>query len=101
MKIAPVIAEHVMALRDATRTASASPTTVSVRLPFSWLAQKIESVSDLTVKIMAIDDRRSASDAKVHTAIAAAGAAEVQLSEGQAKAIHPAYAVLRNFFGGS
>jgi TRAP-type uncharacterized transport system substrate-binding protein len=49
---------------------------------------EIKSVSDLTGKDIAIDNRHSASNGKVRTAIAAAGAAEVQLSEGQTKAIN-------------
>jgi TRAP-type uncharacterized transport system substrate-binding protein len=48
---------------------------------------EIKLVSDLTGQTIAIDDRYSASNGNVRTAIAAAGAAEVQLSEDQAKAI--------------
>jgi hypothetical protein len=47
----------------------------------------IKSVSELTGKNIAIDDRHSASEGNVRTAIAAAGATEAQLSDGQAKAI--------------
>jgi hypothetical protein len=50
-------------------------------------APEIKAVSDLTSKTVAIDDGYSASSATVRTAIAAAGAAEVQLSEGQAKPV--------------
>ena len=48
---------------------------------------EIKTVSDLTNKTIAIDDRHSASSGNVRTAIVAAGALEVQLSEGQTKAI--------------
>ena len=48
---------------------------------------EINAISDLTGKDIAIDDRYSASSDKVRTAIAAAGAVEVQLSEGQTRAI--------------
>ena len=48
---------------------------------------EIKSVSDLANKNVAIDDRQSASNSSVRTAIAAAGAADVQLSGGQTKAI--------------
>jgi len=48
---------------------------------------EIKSVSDLTNKKIAIDDRQSASNDRVRTAIAAAGATEVQLSNGQTRAI--------------
>jgi TRAP-type uncharacterized transport system substrate-binding protein len=44
-------------------------------------------VSDLAGRNVAIEDRRSASNASIRTAIAAAGAAEVQLNEGQIKAL--------------
>ena len=49
---------------------------------------EIKSVSDLTGKTIAIDDRYSASNGGVRTAIVAAGATEVQLSEGQTTAIN-------------
>jgi hypothetical protein len=48
----------------------------------------IKSISDLTGKTIAIDDRYSGSDRSVRTAIVAAGAPEVELSESQATAIN-------------
>ena len=48
----------------------------------------IKSVSDLTGKNIAIDNRYSASNGSVRTAIVAAGATMVELSEGQATAIN-------------
>src|SRR6202048_5474249 len=48
---------------------------------------EIKSVSDLTNKKIAIDDRQAASNERFRTAIAAAGATEVQLSNGQTRAI--------------
>src|SRR6266850_3168023 len=83
---ATVIAEHVMTLRDAQKTAPASPNNDD-RVVLLMARPDIKSISDLAGKDIAIDDRHSASSDKVRTAIAAAGAAEVQLSEGQAKAI--------------
>jgi hypothetical protein len=47
----------------------------------------IKSVSDLSGKEVAIEDRQSASDASIRTAIAAAGATDVQLNAGHAKAL--------------
>jgi hypothetical protein len=47
----------------------------------------IKSVSDLSGKEVAIEDRQSASNASIRTAITAAGATDVQLNEGHAKAI--------------
>jgi TRAP-type uncharacterized transport system substrate-binding protein len=44
-------------------------------------------VSDLSGKEVAIEDRQSASNASIRTAITAAGATDVQLNEGHAKAI--------------
>jgi hypothetical protein len=43
----------------------------------------IKSVSELTGKTIVIDDRYSASNSSVRTALVAAGAPEVQLNEGQ------------------
>ncbi len=48
---------------------------------------EIKSVSDLANKDIAIEDRQSHFSASVRAAIAAAGAAEAQLSESQNKAI--------------
>ena len=83
---ATVIAEHVMTLRDAQKTTPASPNNDD-RVVLLMARPEIRSISDLAGKDIAIDDRHSASNDKVLTAIAAAGAAEVQLSEGQTKAI--------------
>src|SRR5712672_1161560 len=83
---ATVIAEHVMTLRDAQNTTPASPNNDD-RVVLLMARPEIRSISDLAGKDIAIDDRHSASNDKVRTAIAAAGAAEVQLSEGQTKAI--------------
>jgi hypothetical protein len=47
----------------------------------------IKSVSDLSGKEVAIEDRQSASNASIRTAIAAAGATDVQLNEGHTKAL--------------
>jgi TRAP-type uncharacterized transport system substrate-binding protein len=81
-----VIAEHVMTLRDAQNTTPASPNNDD-RVVLLMACPEIRSISDLAGKDIAIDDRHSASNDKVRTAIAAAGAAEVQFSEGQTKAL--------------
>src|SRR5882724_5455000 len=83
---ATAVAEHVMTLRDAQNTTPASPNNDD-RVVLLMARPEIRSISDLAGKDIAIDDRHSASNDKVRTAIAAAGAAEVQLSEGQTKAI--------------
>jgi TRAP-type uncharacterized transport system substrate-binding protein len=48
---------------------------------------EIQSVSDLTNKRVAIDDNQPASNESVRSAIAAAGATEVQLSEDRTNAV--------------
>jgi len=83
---ATVIAEYVMTLRDAQNTTPASPNNDD-RVVLLMARPEIRSISDLAGKDIAIDDRHSASNDKVRTVIAAAGAAEVQLSEGQTKAL--------------
>jgi ABC-type phosphate/phosphonate transport system substrate-binding protein len=74
-------------LSDAERTASASPNNAYNLVALLMARPEIKSVSDLTNKTIAIDDRQSASNDSVRTAIAAAGATEVQLSNGQTRAI--------------
>ena len=85
---ATVIADHVVTLRDAEKAASASPSNTDLMVVLLIARPEINSISDLTGKDIAIDDRHSASSDKVRTAIAAAGATEVQLSEGQTRAIN-------------
>ena len=82
-----VVAEHVMTLRDAEKAASGSPSNSDQKVVVLIARPEINAISDLTGKGIAIDDRYSVSRDKVRTAIAAAGAAEIQLSEGQTKAI--------------
>jgi hypothetical protein len=72
-------------LSDAEKKASAPNANNLVALLMA--RPEIKSVSDLTNKKIAIDDRQSASNDSVRTAIAAAGATEVQLSSGQTRAI--------------
>lgn len=67
-------------------SASANDTDLLVALLMA--RPNIKSVPDLTGKTIAIDDRYSASNGSVRTAIVAAGAPEVQLREGQATAIN-------------
>jgi len=72
---------------DAKNTASASPNNTDNLVALLMARREIKSLSDLANKDIAIEDRQSASSGSVRIAIAAAGAAEVQLSEGQTKAI--------------
>jgi hypothetical protein len=68
-----------------TATASANDTDVLVALVLA--RPEIRSLSDLASKSVAIDHAQSASYGNVRAAIVAAGAAEVQLSDGQTKAV--------------
>ncbi len=72
---------------DAEKIAPASPNDANLLVALLMARLDIKSVSDLAGKDIAIDDRQSASNDNVRTAIVAAGAAEVQLSEGQTAAI--------------
>jgi hypothetical protein len=72
---------------DAEKSSPASPNNTDLLVAVLMARPEVKSVSDLSSKIIAIDDRYSSSNGNVRTAIAAAGAAEVQLSEGQATAI--------------
>lgn len=57
------------------------------RFAILMVRSAIKSVTDLAGKQFAIDEKQSASSDNIRTAIAAAGAAEVLVSEGQGKAI--------------
>jgi hypothetical protein len=73
---------------DTEKTATASPNDTDHLVAVVMARPEIKSVSDLAGKSIAIDARQSASNGSVRTAIAAAGAAEVQLSEGETTAIN-------------
>ena len=83
----PAPAEAVPAA-DAETTALASPNVDDRLVAILLVRPEIKSVSDLANKIVAIDARRSESVPSVRTAIAAAGAADVQMSEGEALALN-------------
>ena len=72
---------------DAEKTAAGSPNDADRLVAILLVRPEIKSVSDLAGKSM-INDRQSPSSASFRTAIAAAGAAGVQLSEGQTTAIN-------------
>jgi hypothetical protein len=72
---------------EADNTSSGLPNNTDNLVVLLMARREIKSVSDLANKDIAIEDKQSASSGSVRTAIAAAGAAEVRLSEGQAKAI--------------
>jgi hypothetical protein len=72
---------------DAENTSSGLPNNTDSLVVLLMARREIKSVSDLANKDIAIEDKQSATSRSVRTAIAAAGAAEARLSEGQAKAI--------------
>jgi hypothetical protein len=72
---------------DAEKTAPVSPGTTDLLVALVMARPDIKSISALTGKDIAIDGRQSASNGIVRTAIVAAGAAEVQLSDSQTKAV--------------
>jgi hypothetical protein len=88
---------HESAPRDAGRIAAAtaderkdappSPSNTDALMAVVMARPDVKSVAELAGKTVAIDDRYAESNGKVRTAIAAAGATEVQLSEGQATAM--------------
>ena len=79
--------QMVAALRDAEQAAAGSPSNSDEKVVVVVARPEISAVSDLTGKAVAMDEKYSASSNDVRTAIAAAGALEVQISEGNAKAI--------------
>ena len=79
---------ETLARGDTEKPESASANDTDILVALLMARPNIKSVPDLTGKTIAIDDRYSASNGIVRTAIVAAGAPEVQLSEGQATAIN-------------
>jgi TRAP-type uncharacterized transport system substrate-binding protein len=71
----------------ADKTTAASPSTTDLLVVLVMARSEIKSISALTGKDIAIDGRQSESNGIVRTAIVAAGAAEVQLSDSQTKAV--------------
>jgi hypothetical protein len=73
---------------NAEKTASASINNADLLVAVLMARPEIKLVSDLTGRNIAIDERYSASNGNVRVAIVAAGAPEVQLSEGQTTALN-------------
>jgi ABC-type phosphate/phosphonate transport system substrate-binding protein len=72
---------------DTEPTASVPTNNTDDLIALMMARPEIKSVSDLTGKEVAIECQRSESGTSIRTAIAAAGATEVQLSNGQTRAI--------------
>jgi hypothetical protein len=87
MRVATVIAEHVMTLRDAEKKALSSPNGGEPSVAIVVASPEIKSVSDLTGKIIAIDDKYSNSNVRIHAAIVSAGATDSLLASGESPAL--------------
>ena len=72
---------------DTGKTASASPGKEDNLVALVLARREISSLSDLNNKTIAIEAKQSASSRRVSAALMAAGAADVQFSDGQASAI--------------
>ena len=72
---------------DTDKTASGSPGNPDNLVALVLARSEINSLSDLNNKNIAIEEKQSAASGSVSAALMAAGAAEVQFSEGQAGAI--------------
>jgi ABC-type nitrate/sulfonate/bicarbonate transport system substrate-binding protein len=87
MRFATVIAEHVMTLRDAEKKALPSPNNGEPSVAIVVASSEIKSVSDLTGKIIAIDDKYLNSHASIQAAIVSAGATDSLLTTGESMAM--------------
>jgi hypothetical protein len=72
---------------NAENSALASPNSTDNLVVLLMARREIKSVSDLANQVIAIEDKQSASSGSILTAIATAGAAGVELSQSQNKAI--------------
>jgi hypothetical protein len=81
--------DHAEAVKsnDGGKTASAAQSNSEDLVALLIAGPEIKSVPDLADRTIAIEDRQSAFSASVRTAIAAAGAAQIRLSEGHTRAI--------------
>jgi hypothetical protein len=82
------IAQYSDAARNTARAAPAPPDNPDLLVAVLMARPDTKSVADLAGKTIAIDDRYAKSSSTVRTAIVAAGATEVQLSEGKTTAIN-------------
>jgi hypothetical protein len=87
MRVATIVAEHVMTLRDAEKKALSSPNGGEPSVAIVVARPEIKSVSDLTGKIIAIDDKYSKSNARIHAGITSAGATDSLLASGESVAM--------------
>jgi hypothetical protein len=86
MRVATVITEHVMTLREAEKKASASPNTGELSVAIVVAGPEVKSVADLAGKIIAIDDRHSNLHTGIQAAFVVAGATDSLLTTSETKA---------------
>jgi hypothetical protein len=86
MRVATVVAEHVMTLRDAEKKASASPNTGELSVAIVVAGPEVKSVADLAGKIIAIDDRHLNLHTGIQAAFVVAGATDSLLTTSETKA---------------
>ena len=86
MRVATVITEHVMTLREAEKKASASPNTGELSVAIVVAGPEVKSVADLAGKIIAIDDRHLDLHTGIQAAFVVAGATDSLLTTSETKA---------------
>jgi ABC-type phosphate/phosphonate transport system substrate-binding protein len=86
MRVATVITEHVMTVRDAEKKAAASPNTGELSVAIVVAGPEVKSVADLAGKIIAIDDRHSNLHTGIQAAFVVAGATDSLLTTSETKA---------------
>jgi hypothetical protein len=86
MRIATVLAEHVMTLRDAEKKAAASPNIGELSVAIVVAGREVKSVADLAGKIIAIDDRYLNLHTRIQAAFVVAGATDSLLTTSETKA---------------
>ena len=86
MRVATVLAEHVMTLRDAEKKAAASPNTGEQSVAIVVAGPEVKSVADLAGKIIAIDDRHLNLHTRIQAAFVVAGATDSLLTASETKA---------------
>ena len=72
---------------DVQEAAAATPNDTELQIVLVMARPQIRSVSDLASKTIAVDEDQSVSNGDVRAAIVAAGAADVELSVGETKAL--------------
>ncbi|CCE11005.1 conserved hypothetical protein [Bradyrhizobium sp. STM 3843] len=87
MAVATALAERMTAIASATVPPQAGEKPKARLVAVVMAGPNVKSISELRGKVVAIDDRNVASNGRITAAIAAAGAPEVLVLEGQSTAI--------------